>query len=402
MKLWQQILLGMLLGIAAGLLLREKAVYLQPLGKMFINLIKMIIVPLIFLSLVSAISGMDDIKKAGVMGLKSFILYIFTTAFAISLGLVIASFMELGKGVDLNLSGKEITRSAQDPFSLSDTLIGLVPSNPVQAMAEGNILQIIVFALLLGFAINAAGKKGEKIAEIVESGADVIYSLTDIIMKLAPVGVFALIAWMVGTQDGSLILSLGKVIITIYAICFIHAFFTYGSMLYFMARVNPLIFFRKLIPAQMVAYTTSSSSATLPVTMQVSEESLGVSKQTASFTLPLGTTINMDGTALYQGVCALFVAQALGVHLVFDDYVTIVLTATLASIGSAGVPGAGLIMLSLVLTSIGLPIEGVAIIAGIDRILDMARTTVNVTGDATIAIIVDKSEGRFDKERYLS
>lgn len=402
MKLWQQILVGMVLGVLAGALLGDAAEYIKPLGLMFINLIKMIIVPLIFFSLVSAMTGMDDIKKAGRIGLKSFGWYLFTTAFAIALGLAIASFFDLGGGIDLNISGDEIKRTVVEPFSFSAMLIGLIPVNPVQAMAEGNVLQIIVFAILFGMAINAAGDKGVKVAGLIDSGAEVTYKLTGIIMKAAPFGVFALMAWLVGTQDGALVTSLVKVVVVIYAICIIHALLVYGGLLYFVGKVNPVHFFRKIVPAQIMAYTTSSSSATLPVTMQVAGDELGVSKETASFTLPLGTTVNMDGTALYQGVCALFVAQAMGIDLVFSDYITIILTATLASIGSAGVPGAGLIMLSLVLQSIGLPIEGVAIIAGIDRILDMARTTVNVTGDLTVAVIVDKTEGNFDGKQYVS
>lgn len=403
MKLWAQILTGMVLGIITGYFLGDKANFIKPLGTMFINLIKMIIVPLIFFSLVSAMTGLDDIKKAGSLGIKSFVFYLVTTAFAISLSLLIASLFDVGTGISLDLDTVNTpVKAAPEPFSLSKMLIGLIPTNPIQSMAEGNILQIIVFAILLGIAINMAGKKGDLTANFIDSGAEVTYKLTELIMKTAPLGVFALMAWLVGTQEAKMLQDLIKVVLLIYGICFIHAFVVYGSMIYFIGKVSPLTFFRKIIPAQIMAYSTSSSSATLPLTMKIAQDDLGVSKEVSSFTLPLGTTINMDGTALYQGVCALFVAQAMGVDLAFGDYITIILTATLASIGSAGVPGAGLIMLSLVLESIGLPIAAIGVIAGIDRILDMARTTVNVTGDATVALIVDKMEGSFDKEKFNS
>lgn len=396
MKLWQQIFIGMVLGIAVGLFLEPFAVYLKPIGTIFINLIKMIIVPLILFSLVSALTGMDDIKKAGRIGMKSFFIYLVTTCFAITLGLIIASMMELGNGIDLNL-GNEVAKAQAKPFSFGDTLVGMIPTNPIQSMAEGNILQVIVFAVFLGIAINMAGSKGKKIAEIFDAANEVTHELTHLVMKFAPYGVFALMAWLVGTQEEQLLLSLLKVVFAVYLVCFIQIYVVYGGMLTIFGRVRPTTFFKKIIPAQMMAFSTSSSSATLPVTMQVAEEEIGISKETSSFTLPLGTTVNMDGTALYQGVCALFVAQAMGIDLVMADYITIILTATLASIGSAGVPGAGLIMLTLVLTSVGLPVEGVAVIAGIDRILDMMRTTVNVSGDITVALIVDKSEGQFSK-----
>lgn len=399
MQLWQKILIGLGAGIIAGLLLGEHAVYLKPIGKMFISLIKMIIVPLIFFSLVSAMTSMDDMQQAGKIGIKSFALYLITTAFAICLGLALGTFFEVGKGIQLNLS-KGGSLKVPESHGFADTLVGMIPENPVASMADGNVLQVIIFAIFLGLAINQAGDHGKKIASICQSTTEVIFKLTNIIMEFAPYGVFALIGWMVGTQDSALILSLGKIVALVYGACLLHIYGTYGLMLKFLARVPYSTFFRKIIPVQLMAYSTSSSSATLPVTLKVAQESLGVSKSTASFVLPMGTTVNMDGTALYQGVCALFIAQALQVDLSMADYMTIVFTATLASIGSAGVPGAGLIMLSLVLTSVGLPVEGVAIIAGIDRILDMARTTVNVTGDATIALLVDKMEGHFDEETY--
>jgi Na+/H+-dicarboxylate symporter len=401
MQLWQKILIGLGLGIIAGLLLGEHAIYLKPFGKMFISLIKMIIVPLIFFSLISAMTGMDDMHQAGKIGIKSFALYLVTTAFAICLGLALATFFNIGEGIELNLADVVTTQAAPEQ-NFMGTLVAMIPQNPIASMADGNVLQVIIFAIFLGLAINQAGEHGKRIGGICNAATEVIFKLTNIIMTFAPYGVFALIGWMVGTQDSTLILSLGKIVLLVYGACLLHIYGTYGLMVKFIAKVPYGVFFRKVIPAQLMAYSTSSSSATLPVTLKIAQESLGVSKSTASFVLPMGTTVNMDGTALYQGVCALFIAQAMGVDLSMGDYATIVFTATLASIGSAGVPGAGLIMLSLVLTSVGLPVEGVAIIAGIDRILDMARTTVNVTGDLTVALIVDKTEGHFDEKSYLN
>ena len=361
----------------------------------------MLIVPLISLSLIASITSMNDPKSVGRMGLKSFVSYIITTAIAIALGLGIAALIQPGTGITLDLA-QQATPVETVTFSLVDTLINLIPINPIAAFAKGEILQIIVFSIFLGLAINIAGEKGTKVAEFMQSGAEVMYSMTQIVMKFAPLGVFALIASTAGTQDSELLWGLLKIILTVYLVCGLHIFFTLGTITLLFAKLNPLVFFKKIFPVQMLAYTTSSSSATLPFTMEVAERDLNVSKKISSFTLPLGTTINMDGTAIYQGVCVMFVAQALNIDLSMGDYITVILTATLASIGTAGVPGAGLIMLSLVLASIGLPLEAVAIIAGIDRILDMMRTVVNVTGDLAIATAINESEKIFDKNMHIS
>ena len=277
----------------------------------------------------------------------------------------------------------------------------MVPKNPVEAMASGSVLQIIVFALMLGVAINLAGEKGKPVASVFESFAEIMYKMTHIVMSFAPYGVFALMAWVAGKYGLDVLLPLGMVILGVYVGCIVHVLLTLtGGGIMLLARLNPVRYWRGIIDAQAVAFTTTSSSGTLPVTMECAQTNLGVSRPISSFVLPLGATINMDGTALYQGVAALFVAQAFGIDLSTGQYVTIILTSTLASIGSAGVPGAGLIMLSLVLTSVGLPLEGLAVIAGIDRILDMARTTVNVTGDLMVSVLIAKSEGELDVETY--
>lgn len=281
--------------------------------------------------------------------------------------------------------------------SIIETLLNIVPSNPIKAMVDVNMLQIIVFALFLGIAITLIGDKGKPVLNFFESLAEVSYKIVALIMSYAPIGVFGLIVPVVAANGPAVLLPLLKVIITVYIGVALHAVLVYSSLVYIFAKMNPLKFFKGASPAMVVAFTTSSSSGTLPVTMESVEKNLGVPKTISSFVLPLGATINMDGTALYQGVCALFIAQVFGIHLTLAQQMVIILTATLASIGTAGVPGAGLIMLTMVLQSVGLPLEGIALIAGIDRVLDMARTCINVTGDMAGAVVVAASEGELQK-----
>ena len=394
MKLWQQIFIALVAGLAVGMIIGPPAAAIKPIGTMFINAIKMLIVPLIFVSLVCGVTSMHDMHKMGRIALKTVVIYLLTTAVAITIGLGLGTIFQPGAGIDL---GAAMAIEPKEAPSLIDTFVGLIPKNPIGAMADGNVLQIIVFALLFGIAINLAGEPGQKIKQFFDWLAEVIYKLTAIVISFAPYGVFALMAWVAGTYGLDVLLPLGTVILAVYAGCVIHAVVVYGGAITFIAKLNPIRYFQGIAEAQAVAFTTTSSSGTLPVTMGCVQKNLGVSRGVSSFVLPLGATINMDGTALYQGVCALFVAQAYGIDLVFGDYVTIILTSTLASIGTAGVPGAGLIMLSLVLTSVGLPLEGVALIAGIDRILDMARTALNVTGDGAVSVLVAKSEGELDE-----
>ncbi|WP_375058178.1 dicarboxylate/amino acid:cation symporter [Zobellella sp. DQSA1] len=394
MALWKKILIGMLLGALTGSFLGEQAVMLEPIGILFLNLIKMLIVPLVFCSLVVGVSSIKDGKKMGRLGLKSFVLYLLTTAVAITVGLLLASVLQPGRGMDMAAA---ITAPVMnEPQTLIQSLLNLIPQNPVTALAEGNILQIILFALALGIALSQSGEKGRAAITALESLAEAMYRLTAMVMRLAPFGVFGLIAWVAGKYGFEVLLSLGSVIIAVYIGCLIQVLLVYTGIIGLLARSNPVIYLKAIINPAMVAFSTASSSGTLPVTIRHAQEDLGVSKSVSGFVLPLGATINMDGTALYQGVTALFIAQAFGVSLDMVDYFTIITTATLASIGTAGVPGAGLIMLSLVLTSVGLPMEGLAIIAGVDRILDMARTSVNVCGDMMVSMIVAKSEGELE------
>jgi Na+/H+-dicarboxylate symporter len=397
MPLWQKIFLGLCLGLTAGLTLGDTALMLKPIGTLFINLIKMLIVPLIFVTLVTGITSMDDMVKMKRIGLKTFIIYLLTTAIAITIGLGLGIIMEPGVGISLE-GATAIT--AKEAPSLVNTLLDIVTKNPVASLANGNILQIIFFAIMLGISINLAGENGKPVAKFFQSFSEIMFKMTDIVISFAPFGVFGLMAWVSASYGIDVLFSLGKVILGVYIGAIIHVLLTMGGTLAFVAKLNPLKFFKGIITAQTVAFTTTSSSGTLPITTQNVVKNLGVSKSIASFVLPLGATINMDGTALYQGVCVVFIAQAFGVDLSFANYMTIILTSTLASIGTAGVPGAGLIMLSLVLSSVGLPMEGIAIIAGIDRILDMARTTVNVTGDAMVSVLIAKSEGELDEGIY--
>jgi len=397
MSLWQKIFIGLILGLATGLIFGEQAMVLKPLGTLFINLIKMLIVPLIFTTLITGIISMEDLAKMKRIGLKTFFIYLFTTAIAITIGLGFGTLLEPGVGVSLTTTS---TVAAKEAPALIDTILNIITKNPMASLADGNILQIIFFAIILGISINLAGEKGEPVAKFFNSFSEVMFKMTDLVIRYAPIGVFGLMAWVSASYGLDVLVGLSKVIFAVYLASIVHVFLTMGLSISAIAKLSPIKFFKGIVSAQSVAFTTTSSSGTLPVTTENTVNNLGVSKPIASFVLPLGATINMDGTALYQGVCVLFVAQVFNIDLTFGNYITIILTSTLASIGTAGVPGAGLIMLSLVLASVGLPIEGIAIIAGIDRILDMARTTVNITGDAMVSVLVAKSEGELNEDIY--
>lgn len=402
MEMWQKILIGLVLGVITGIVFGEYAVMLKPIGQVFINLISMLVVPLIFFSLISGITSMEETGSMGRLSLKAFSFYICTTAVAITLGLLVATIFQPGLGSSIDFGVLENANPETAEMNFGELLVSLVPTNPVAAMAEGNILQVIVFALLVGVALHKVRDKTERIIDLTHALAEMMYAMTHIVMAFAPIGVFALIAALTAAQGLNVLLDLLKILLTVYLACILQVILVYGGLLKFYAKLPVLQFFKKAPPAQLLAFSTSSSAATLPMTLEVAQEKMGVSKSTSSFVLPLGCTINMDGTALYQGVCALFVAQVMGIDLTMGQYITIILTATLASIGSAGIPGAGLIMLTLVLSSVNLPIAAVAIIAGIDRILDMARSAVNVTGDLVVSLCVDKSEQQLDEKMYLS
>ncbi|SDG46369.1 Na+/H+-dicarboxylate symporter [Onishia taeanensis] len=395
--LWQKILAGLVLGILAGALMGENASIFKPLGDIFINAIKMLIVPLVFSTLVVGITAMRDPQKMGRIGARTIALYLLTTAFAIAIGLLASWVFQPGVGLEMSFeSGVE----SKEAPSLVEILVGLVPQNPIDALASGNILQIIVFAIGLGISLTLIGEKGEPTVRVFESFAEAMVKLTNIVMAFAPFGVFGLIAHVAGNYGLDVLLPLAKVIGVAYLASVLHVLLVYSGLLALLGRLNPLRYLQGILDALVVAFSSASSSGTLPVSLRCAKNNLGVSEGVAGFVLPVGATINMDGTAIYQGVVAVFIAQLLGVDLSMADYGMIIVTGTLASIGTAGVPGAGLVMLSIVMAQIGLPLEAIAVIAGIDRILDMARTSVNVAGDLMVTTLVGKSEGELDESVY--
>lgn len=402
MQLTTKIFIGLALGIVLGIILQQNPDiannYVKPFGTLFLNLIKLVIVPLVFSSLVVGTCSMDDVRKLGRIGGKTMAYYLFTTAFAVTIGLILANVTNVGGGYTIPIDAKAPEIAAAP--SVVDTLLNIIPANPLKALVNGDMLQVISFALIVGAGIIGIGEKGKNLQAFFDSFADVMYKIIAVIMEFAPIGVFALITPVVAQNGPSVLLPLLKLIIVVYAGCAIHAIFTYSLTVWGFAKVTPLQFFKGIAPAMIFAYTTASSSATLPINMKRTEENLGVPKSICSFTLPLGATVNMDGTAIYQGICAFFIAQIYGLELSMSAQLTIILTATLASIGTAGVPGAGMIMLGMVLQSVGLPIEGIAIIAGVDRILDMMRTMINITGDSACSVIVAATEGELNRSVF--
>lgn len=392
-----QIMIALFLGIVAGVLLQGKPEiakeYINPFGTVFLNLIKMIVVPLVIFSITQGIISLKDIKKVGAIGGKTVLFYICTTAFAVTFGLVAANILGVGKGYTLDTSHMAAYDGTVQTVSLMDTFVNIFPSNIINPMLNATMLQVIVIALFLGFGIMAAGEKGRAAADWVDSMSEVCIKIMEMILKLSLVGVFALITPVVASNGPAVLLPLLKLILVVYVAGILHMVVVYSGAVRGIARVNPITFFKKMSPAMLFAFSSASSVGTLPFNLECTE-SLGAKKEVASFVLPLGATINMDGTAIYQGVCAVFTAQIFGIDLTLSQQLMIILTATLASIGTAGVPGSGVVMLTMVLQSAGLPLEGIALVAGIDRILDMARTTVNITGDAACTICVDAVEKR--------
>ena len=394
MHLSIKILIGLALGIVGGLVAGPTAVpwmkvWIAPIGTIFINLIKMVIVPVVLASIVSGVASIGDVKKLGRVGIKIMVFYLATTAFAVAIGLLFGHLMQPGKGLTIP-SGAKVASKLAPP--LQDVLVNIIPSNPFTAMEKGDMLQIIVFAIFLGIGITMVGAKAKPVDDFFNGLAEVTYKIIDMIMSFAPFGVFALMMPVVAVNGPKVLLPLASVIVAMYLAAAVHAVVVYSGTVSLLGGMSPVKFFKGIAPAMLVAFSTCSSAAALPVNMKCTTEDLGVKKEIASFCLPLGATVNMDGTAIYCGIAALFVAQAYGIDLSASQYMTIILTGTLASIGAAGVPGAGLIMLTLVLTSVGLPIEGVALVAGIDRVLDMARTTLNITGDAAGCVVVNRTE----------
>lgn len=398
MKLWVKILIGLVLGMVTGVILGPSAIYLKPIGTIFLNLINMIVVPLVLSSMTVGITSIHDPKKLGRVGLKTILLYLTTTAIAIAIGLLFADIFQPGTG--LSLTSTTASAVQEKAPTLSEILLSIIPSNPLVSMVEGNFLQIIIFAVFLGISINMAGEKGRPLLQAIESLADVMYRLTAIVMEFSPIGVFAIMAWVAGSFGIKVVLPLMKFLVAYYLACGVHVLVVFCGMLKFMARLSPWPFFRGMSDAIMVAFTTCSSSATLPVSLHCAQRNLGISNNIASFVLPLGSTINMNGAAIFQGMSTIFIAQAYDITLPWFSLLTIVVTATLSAIGAAGIPGTGFIMLSVVVASVGLPIEGLALLAGIDRIREMGSTVLNVLGDVVCAVYIAKQEGELDERQY--
>ena len=411
LSLTSKILLGLLLGAVFGLVLQnipdgfiKDTLFLngilKVLGDIFLNAIKMLVVPLVLTSLACGASSLGDIRKIGRIGGKTILFYLFTTATAITISILLALVIHPGAGLDLShiiTSEPAIGESK----SFADILIGMVPTNPFESMVNGDMLQIIVFSLLLGIAMSLIGEKAEPFKNLLESFNAICMKIIDLIMSTAPIGVFALIASTFAKTGFDAMIPLLKYMMVIILSLIVQGTVVYSGLLKIFTRLKLKPFFKRFTKIAAVTFSTSSSSASLPITTQTMEDA-GVNNSIGSFTLPLGATINMDGTAIMQGVASIFISQVYGIDIGISGILTIISTATLASIGTAGVPGVGMVMLSMVLQSVGLPVEGIALILGVDRILDMCRTTINVMGDCVCTLIISKSEKEFDKEKYYN
>lgn len=398
LSLGTEILIALVLGIIAGLLMQNcvdvATKYIKPFGTIFLNLLKFIVVPVVLFSILDGVLSMKDIKKVGSIGIKTVVYFLVTTLFAIIIGLLGAMIF---KGAFPKLAVTELSYKAPASTNFMDTLVNIFPSNLLVPLSNATMLPVIFMAIFIGFAILLIGEKAEPTIASINRWNDIFIKCMDMILKLSPIGVFCLLCPVVAANGAAIIGSLAKVLGVAYLCYIIHAVVVYSLTVGFMAGVSPLKFFKEISPAMIFAFSSASSVGTLPVTMDCTEK-LGAKKEISSFVLPLGATINMDGTAIYQGVCAVFIASCYGIDLTFGQIVTIVLTATLASVGTAGVPGAGMVMLAMVLTSVGLPVDGIALVAGVDRIFDMGRTTLNITGDAACSVIISAMEAKKEKK----
>ena len=409
MSLTVKIITGMILGFLTGLLINILSlnsneminIYLvnglfDTIGSIFISSLKLMVVPLVFFSLSTGVASFDKDKKLSVIALKTISLYLLTTAIAISLGLFIAILFSPGEGLNLTSSAEYI---APSPPGIKSVIIDIFPTNPIAAMAEGKMLQIIIFSIFFGVALRSIKDKNSELVKIMESTTNVVMKMVFILINLAPFGVYCLMANLFSTQGIGIVGNLFQYFLLVVFVLIIHGFAVYPALLYSFTKIKPFGFYKKLRPVMLFAFSTSSSNATMPVTLKTVTQDLGVNPKIASFTIPLGATVNMDGTAIMQGVATIFIANAYNIDLSTIDYLMVILTATMASIGTAGVPGVGLIMLAMVLSQVGLPTEGIALILGVDRLLDMIRTVVNVTGDSTVSTIVAHSEGALDNNK---
>ncbi len=399
--LWQRVIGALALGIVVGLLWGPGAESIKIVGDIFIAFIKMLVVPLIFFSLVAGVAAIGDLRKLGSVGGRAILIFVVTGQVAVWLGLGLGALFQPGLGLDTSAIDMG---PVPEPTVVTwqDMLLGMVPQSPVQVMADVNVLPLIIFSLLIGIGILMAKDEGTPVQRIFDSGSIVMQKVTAVVMELTPFGVFALMAWVAGTVGVPALLALGKLVALNYAGCLLIILLMYAGIVKFLAKLPVIPFFRGIVDAQAVAYSTASSNATLPVTMRCVERNLGVSRSVTSFTTSLGATINMDGTAMYLGLATLFGAQVFGVDLSMADYLTIAVLATLGSVGAAGIPGAGLIMMAAIFTAVSVPLETIAFVAGVDRIMDMMRTVTNVTGDAAVAVTVGSMTDEIDRAEMAS
>lgn len=395
MSLFKRIMIGFVLGIALGLILGPKAAVLNFLGTILVRLLTMVVAPLVLCLLICAAADVGDYKTLGKIGIKTVLIFIFSTAIAVVIGLALANLFSVGTGVDLSTEGAKA--NAIKVPSTMETLINIIPNNPFAALNSANLLQIIFFALLLGFALTRLGDKGKVLLDVFRGGANVMKEITAIVLEFTPYGVLGLMANVVGINGIAILLPYAKSIAAVYLGCFIYTVFVQGFLMVgLMGKTSPLRFFKELKEAALFIFATCSSVATIPLTLEGTKR-LGVSEKVANFVVPFGAVMNMNGTAIYEAVAVIFAAQIYGIELSFMQQIIILLSATLASVGTAGVPGSGLVMLTIVLTSVNLPMEAVGLLAGIDRILNMARVIPNILGDAATAVIIARGEGEFDK-----
>ena len=398
MSLPTQMAIGMILGIIVGALtpvFNFDPSYFKPVGQLFISLVRMVVVPLVLTTLVAGAASVGDVSRLGRVAGKTLIYYLVTTAVAVIVGLVLANLFQPGSG--LNISTDGLTAKNVTPPPLVDVLMNIVPINPVDALAKGNMLQIIFFAMLFGFGLSSAGEKGKIVYSFFDGAAEVMVKVTSAVMLYAPIGVFGLMAFTVSMHGLSVLLPLVKLVVVMYVACLCQVLIVYMPCVKF-CGITPAKFLKGLAEPLMISFTTCSSAAALSSNL-FSVQKLGASKPVSSFSIPLGNTINMDGAAIYMGIAAIFAAEVYGIPMPLDKQLTVILLAILASIGSMGVPGAALIMVTMVFTQVGIPLEAIALVAGVDRIMDMARTTINVLGDATGALFVSKLENDLDQER---
>ncbi len=395
-----QMMIGLVLGIIVGAMVDSSFAqsYLQPLGQLFIRLIRMVVVPLVIATIIAGAAGISDTAKLGRVAVKVLLVYAITTAIAVAIGLLFANFIQ--PGIGLNLSTEGLQMKAVTSPKLVDTLLDIVPINPMEALSKGSMLQIIFFAVIFGFALSGLGERGKPVLNFFTIVGDVMIRMTSIVMLYAPIGVFGLISYTVAQHGIAVLLPLFKLLLTSFFATAFLVIVILAPMVAILAKTGPKKFFKGIFEPWLIAFTTCSSAAALPANL-VAARKLGASKAVSFFSIPLGNTINMNGTAVYMGVCAVFAAEVYGINLTIADQATVVLMGVLAAVGTAGVPGAGLIMTTIVFTQVGIPLEAVALIAGIDRFLDMIRTSINVVGDVASALVVTNLEGDLNKEPYV-